>query len=556
MRKLLTSAFAALFTGTLFAAGLVTNTNQSAAWVRLPSRNASTDIDAAYYNPAGMTKLENGFHFSLSNQTIFQTKTVNNNYKGPGGLFGLNNAEYKGDIKAPVFPGVYAVYKKNKLAFSLGFNPVGGGGGATYAKGLPSFEMTPSDLVPALSTQGATAYKLDAYLKGSSVYFGLQGGIAYKVNDMLSLSVGLRYVMAKNSYTGHLKDIMLDMGGVWTRADAVMNGISAQLTAITGIPTSLAPIIAADAGGFTLAQLVGAGQMTPAEEAQINGALAYMGVPPANIPLMTVDQISGTITAATPTLLANAQKYAGTALLLGDQNADVTQTGSGISPIFSANISITENINIAVKYEMKTKMSITNKTKSDIMIGFTADGTPITMFPDGAKTPSDMPALLAVGINFKVAPKLTVSLGSDYFFDKQANYGHKLDLDNNSETPTTFVSNSYIIDQNGIDFSGGLEVKLSDKLLVSAGYLWANKGVNKYYQSDLEYANATSTYGFGGAYSILRNLKITLGGSITTYKMDHTTVDHMFEPTSTLFSTLETHTKSTWLFGVGVDFSF
>jgi long-chain fatty acid transport protein len=554
MRKLLTSAFAALLTGTLFAAGLVTNTNQSAAWVRLPARNASTDIDAAYYNPAGMTKLADGFHFSLSNQTIYQTKTVNNNYKGPGGLFGLNNPEYIGDVKAPVFPSVYAVYKKNRLAFSLGFNPVGGGGGATYKTGLPSFELSPSDLVPALASQGATAYKLDAYLKGSSVYFGLQGGIAYKLNDKLSLGVGLRYVMAKNTYSGHLTNIELNMAGTWMRADDVLNGIVTQLTGITTIPSQLAPVITGGGGGFTLAQLVGAGQMTAAEETAINTALAAIGVPAGTIPGLTVTQISGTITAATPTLNAEIKTYGQNANMLADQNVDVKQNGSGISPIFSANLSLTENLNIAVRYEMKTKMDITNKTTSDFLIGYTAAGDPITMFPNGEKTPSDMPALLAVGIDFRVSPKLKISLGSDYFFDKSANYGHKLDLDNDPSTPATFVSNSQIIAQNGLDICGGLEFNITNKFLVSAGYLWANKGVNSLYQSDLTYANATSTYGFGGAYSIMKNLKVTLGGSITTYVLDKTNVDHEFA--GTLYTPLETHTKTTWLVGVGVDFSF
>jgi long-chain fatty acid transport protein len=73
MRKILTIISLIFITGSLFAGGLVTNTNQSAAWVRLPSRNASSEIDAAYYNPAGLMKLDNGFHFSLNNQTVFQT---------------------------------------------------------------------------------------------------------------------------------------------------------------------------------------------------------------------------------------------------------------------------------------------------------------------------------------------------------------------------------------------------------------------------------------------------------------------------------------------------
>ncbi len=80
MRKILTLIAGTLITGNLLAGGLVTNTNQSAAWVRMPARNASIGIDAAYYNPAGLTKLENGFHFSINNQTIFQTRTITSTY--------------------------------------------------------------------------------------------------------------------------------------------------------------------------------------------------------------------------------------------------------------------------------------------------------------------------------------------------------------------------------------------------------------------------------------------------------------------------------------------
>ena len=280
-------------TGSLLAGGLVTNNNQSAAWVRLPARNASIGVDAAYFNPAGLMKLENGFHISLSNQSIWQKREVDNSYAGPGGAFGLNDHVYKGTVTAPLFPSIYAVYKMDKFAFSLGFNPIGGGGGALFKKGLPSFEMSPSDLVPALASQGASAYSLDAYFKGTSTFLGYQAGVSYKVNDWLSVAVGLRYVTAKNTYEGHLKDIELDMGGTWMKASDIFTGLAAQLTSITTIPASLAPVIALGAGGLTLDQLVGMGQMTEANQTLIEGALAAIGVPAGTIPSMTVSQISG-----------------------------------------------------------------------------------------------------------------------------------------------------------------------------------------------------------------------------------------------------------------------
>ena len=138
MRRSLSAAMATfLLSGTMFAGGILHNTNQSAMYTRMPARDATLGIDAVYYNPAGLTKLADGFHFSINNQFIGQTRTVTSDYTPP-----LNDGKYVGDISAPLFPGIYAVYKTGNWAFSAGFNPIGGGGGATYNRGLPSFEYS------------------------------------------------------------------------------------------------------------------------------------------------------------------------------------------------------------------------------------------------------------------------------------------------------------------------------------------------------------------------------------------------------------------------------
>ena len=208
MRKLLTFVAALLITGNLLAGGLVTNTNQSAMFTRLQNRNASTGIDAVYYNPAGLTKLGDGFYASINNQTIGQTKTVGNNYAFLTGT----PREYVGDVSAPIYPGVYIAYKTGKLAISAGFNPIGGGGGATYNDGLPSFEMPISNLKPLLSSMGLTTtqYAADIFFEGTSVYFGYQANVSYAINDMISAAVGARLVTAKNTYNGHIKGIMIN----------------------------------------------------------------------------------------------------------------------------------------------------------------------------------------------------------------------------------------------------------------------------------------------------------------------------------------------------------
>ena len=538
MRKFLTFVSATLITGSMFAGGLVTNTNQSASWVRLPARDASTNIDAVYFNPAGVMKLDNGFHFSISNQTISQNKEVENFYTGPGGAYGLNESLYKGKVSAPLFPSVYAAYKMDKFAISFGFNPIGGGGGAKFEKGLPSFELAASDLVPALAAKGAKAYRLETSFEGTSIYFGFQGGVAYKINDFISVAAGVRYVTAKNTYNGYLRNIELNMGTeatpVWTRADAIMTGIAGQANTAA---TSTTALVGAGAGTLTLAQAEAASIITTAQRQALEGALAGFGSP------TTV-----TITQADAVFKGARAKYTATASLLGNQEADVEQTGSGYTPFFSVNISPAENVNIGIKYEMATKLELENKTTKDFTTGFTAEGTPVTMFPNGEKIRNDMPAMLSVGVDLGVTSKLNVSAGAHYYFDKTANYGHKLN--------GVYVDNSEIIDKNFYELAGGLQYKLNNFILISGGYLYAKTGVNNDYQSDLTYSLTSQTGGIGGAINILDNLQLNLGVAYTIYQKGEKTINHLFSATGTTIPAKETYFKDTMVIAAGIDFHF
>ncbi len=55
----------------VYAGGIVTNTNQSTAWTRMLARDASIDIDAVFYNPAGLTKLKDGFHIFIDSLPLY-----------------------------------------------------------------------------------------------------------------------------------------------------------------------------------------------------------------------------------------------------------------------------------------------------------------------------------------------------------------------------------------------------------------------------------------------------------------------------------------------------
>ncbi len=197
----------------VFGGGIVTNSNQSAEYMRTLNRNASTGLDAAYYNPAGLTQLADGFYAYVSNQTIFQTRTIESSSAALSQVgFPLHN-EYVGETTVLLYPNIYLIHKMDKLAFAGGLTVIGGGGTATYDDGLASFEALSVGLANAGLgglDLGVLGYDLDAEFDGASTYLGFQGEVAYEVNEMISVAVGARYVTATNVYEGTLSSVSFD----------------------------------------------------------------------------------------------------------------------------------------------------------------------------------------------------------------------------------------------------------------------------------------------------------------------------------------------------------
>ncbi len=205
------------------AGGIFTNTNQSASFIRMPSRGASLDIDAVYYNPAGLTRLAEGLHISLNNQYISQNRTITNN------MSPLNQNEFKGTMSVPVFPSVYAAYKTGNLAFSLGLNIIGGGGEVVYENGLPSIETSVAALVPALDRYGVTGYRNNVYFQGSSVFYSGQLGASFEMFNIVSVYGGARVVMAVNTYEGHLRNVQVNTPEGWMKPGTYLREFVAPL---------------------------------------------------------------------------------------------------------------------------------------------------------------------------------------------------------------------------------------------------------------------------------------------------------------------------------------
>jgi long-subunit fatty acid transport protein len=191
-------------------------------------------------------------------------------------------------------------------------------------------------------------------------------------------------------------------------------------------------------------------------------------------------------------------------------------------------------LTLAIKYELITKIELTNETKVD------GTGT----FKDGEKSRSDMPAMLAIGASYPVTKKLNAALSFNYYFDKNADYG-KSDLLGEP------VENKTVIDKNFFELGLGLEYSLTDKFLVSAGVLRAQTGVSKAYQTDLSYSLTSNSVAFGGQYQISPAIGLNLGALYTMYDKDDKTFTHKLG--TNYMPVQEDYSKTTWLVAVGLD---
>lgn len=533
MKKLIVITGIVLGFSQAFAGGILTNGNQSAQYIRMLSRNASTSVDAVYYNPAGLMKMDNGFHLSLQSQSLFQTKTVESGFPT------LHTSKFEGTLTAPVFPTAFAVYKKDRFALSLGFGPNSGGGSVEFEKGIPYFEKDISSLVPKLAGlsklgKNVSDYKVDIYFKGESVYWGIQGGVSYKVNDVFSVYGGLRYVPATTKYNGHLKDIELNVNGTFKNASTFLQGEVAPLMTgaannATGAANNIQPLISGGAGSLSLAQVQGLGKIDAATRTSLEQGLIGLGKTQAEINLMNISQVQAAFTAGAASLNGQAATMVGTAAALQDKLVDVEQTGTGYTPILGVNISPVPGLNIGIKYEFETKLTLTNAT--------VVDGT--GKFPDKKETDSDLPSLFSVGADYKLTKKFDLSISFNSYHDKGVNWGNNI------------YGEHRTMGTNGWEVAFGGQYQLLSKFAVSAGYLHTEMGITTQYQSDFSYINSGDSFAGGFEWKPLARFTVDAGMIYTAYKDEQKAFT---DPTFGAYS--ETYKKQNIGFALALGYHF
>ncbi len=411
MKKLFTTIFMAAFALTSFAGGLLTNTNQHAAFVRNPARYASLGIDAVYFNPAGTAFLQDGWHLSANWQMIWQDRDATDLKK---------NQKYEGNVYVPCLPTFMAAYKTGDWTFSGFFGVPGGGGKCEFADGLPSFNglasMATGGQLPGHSEFTSTQY-----------VFALQFGAAYQINDNLSAYAGVRGNYTSANYEGTIGASMPTANG-----NIPVFGIDLDLDQ-SGI--AFAPIVGIDykVGNFNFAAKYEFRAVTTVENETNTFKLSQTNNGETNEFDLTKPAIMNAAIEANPAL-KNLGGFADGNKLRSDAPALLTLAGSW---------QIIPRLQIMAGWNYY----FDKDAKIESLMG-----------GDNMKKLSRNTIEYLFGAEFKVTEKFLVSAGVQF-----SNFG----INDNYTSDLAFINDSFMTGVGG-------KYSLTDKIDINFGYCYAN----------------------------------------------------------------------------------
>lgn len=160
--------------------------NNTAAVVRDPARQSSTEIDAVINNPAGTAFLKDGWNLSLNSKLATQTMDVYG-YRDV-----VPNSAYD------LIPSLQAAYKKDKIAVSLSLATEGGYGqwlsakASDWSTSLTSFINNWQGLSDKLDYKD-NEFLCNVHVGGSLYNFSNRIGVAWQINSHWAVYGGLRF---------------------------------------------------------------------------------------------------------------------------------------------------------------------------------------------------------------------------------------------------------------------------------------------------------------------------------------------------------------------------
>ena len=451
MRKsLIALAVFMMTTGSAWAGGILTNTNQSVDFLRNPARDAAIGLDGVYSNPAGVVFMPEGFHLGINWQYAHQTRTITST--NPVFQMGRkNNANnptkiFEGVADAPIIPSIQIAYNMENWSLQANLSVPGGGGACEFEDGLGSFESVVGNIAAMLAPMGAQGYDMDGYMKGRQYYYGVQIGAACKVTPNLSLYGGLRMLYGDATYKAKISNIQVKTANGYIDFGSYLQAVTAA-----GYGEQVAPL----------------------------------------------------------------QKYGDGVNLL------CNQAGVGFAPIVGIDYKIGK-FNFAAKYEFRTQIRMKNESTVNEASALDA----VNKYRDGEKVNEDMPALLAIGVQYSPIDIVRINAGWHHFFDKDASwYNQSQDL----------------LKHNTNEFLLGAEWDTTENLTFSAGGQITRYGNTDEYINDMSFVVNSYSIGFGFSYKLSKKVAVkaayfqTYYGDYNRTNADNPQIKDSFTRTNRVF---------------------
>ena len=179
---------------------------------------------------------------------------------------------------------------------------------------------------------------------------------------------------------------------------------------------------------------------------------------------------------------------------------DYEETANGLGVIFGMNIDY-EPFNIGVKYESETDLDFEYEVNADSITGLPA-GLGYTMgIVNGREHARNLPAVLAVGVGYKMTPMFRMDVNITSYFQEDADWGG---------------TENYVTDgwEAGIAF----EYMPNPDLKLSIGYLYTETGIDVSRVLNEAPELDARTIGAGLSYNVNENMKMDFGIGVVDYK--------------------------------------
>ena len=321
------------------------------------------DEVSAYYNPAGLSRLDKGKYIHLGLQ--FANGHEKMSYKGK---------EHKA-ILNQLIPNVSLTSVDDNGAYFFTFGGLAGGGKLEY-DGVSGIDVL-SDLD---QFKPLGVYDKGSTLTGKNLYEQATLGRAFTINDQLSVSVAGRIVHGSRNLSGTLN--------IGTNPSTAYKQAKVQ-------------------------------QVTQEVSKAVDAATQGSGLSAAQIAVIKQQKTTQALTLLQTKM--NALQQNG---LSGDMDSKREAWGYGFQ--IGVNYKVNDKLNLAARYDSRIKMNFKAKGSENQLQTADIIGSNIglsTFYPQytiNSKIRRDLPAILSVGASYKVTDNYLVSTSANYYFNRHA----------------------------------------------------------------------------------------------------------------------------------------